>query len=83
LQRHGEVALVEARAPKALRHQLRAHFAAIGHPIAGDRLYGSTVAPELDRHALHASALSWPGDEKVAAFKVRSPLPPELRQLLE
>jgi 23S rRNA pseudouridine1911/1915/1917 synthase len=82
LERAAGGALVEVRAACALRHQIRAHFAAIGHPIHGDRLYGSTVARELGRHALHASLVAWAGGSGVPEFRVRSALPPELRALL-
>jgi len=82
LRRAGDLALVEARVPHAGRHQIRALFAAIGHPIHGDRLYGSKTGLELGRHALHASLLAFRGAEGIAPFRVRSPLPVELRALL-
>jgi len=82
LKRVGSAALVEARAARAMRHQIRAHFAAIGFPIHGDKLYGSAQARDLGRHALHASMISWAGDETVPAFRVHSALPPELKALL-
>jgi len=82
LQRHGDRALVEARAPRALRHQIRAHFSALGHPIAGDTLYGATVEPDLRRHALHASRIAFAGDEVVRAFVVEVPLPQDLQRLV-
>jgi 23S rRNA pseudouridine1911/1915/1917 synthase len=83
LERRGPHALVEVQAPRALRHQIRAHFAAIGAPLYGDELYGSTVAIGLGRHALHASRIEWPGDCELPAFSVRSPLPDSLRTLLD
>lgn len=39
-------------------HQLRVHMAAIGHPILGDRLYGTNSSASPDRLLLHASMLS-------------------------
>ncbi|MBM4357968.1 MAG: RluA family pseudouridine synthase [Deltaproteobacteria bacterium] len=81
LQRSGRRALVEASASKAFRHQIRAHFAALGAPLVGDALYGSPS--ELGRHALHASRLAWPGEGGVPAFEVESPLPAELAALLD
>ena len=38
-------------------HQLRAHCAALGHPILGDWLYGDGAS--ADRLCLHASALAF------------------------
>jgi 23S rRNA pseudouridine1911/1915/1917 synthase len=89
---------VEVKAPKAARHQIRAHFAAIDHPLAGDLLYGGPPlpgsdgshdggppqppGPEASRHALHAHHLTWKGDATVPAFTVESPLPPELAALV-
>ena len=78
-------ALVETSAPKALRHQIRAHFAAISHPLLGDVLYGGPpLPPGTNRHgqALHASRITWKGAPGLPAFAVESPLPPELEQLL-
>jgi 23S rRNA pseudouridine1911/1915/1917 synthase len=67
LQRSGNWALVEARVSKALRHQIRAHFATIGHPLAGDELYGGPVIRALGRHALHAARVQYGGGRGVAA----------------
>lgn len=76
-------ALLEVEVASAFRHQIRAHLAAIGHPIAGDAVYGGeTVATLGARHALHASGLSWPGDASSAGFSVFEPPPPEFAQLL-
>lgn len=40
-------------------HQLRVHFAHLGHPILGDDIYGE-ISEKMDRHALHALSLSVP-----------------------
>lgn len=82
LERGQKWALVEALAPKALRHQIRAHMASIEHPLAGDALYGGEPIAGLDRHALHASRVSFDGAPDVPAFAVDSPLPDELRALV-
>lgn len=83
VQRAGNWALVEAQAAKALRHQIRAHFAAIEHPLAGDELYGGPVIRALGRHALHAARVSYAGGEVVAAFDVTVPLPKDMAALIE
>ncbi|MEI9941845.1 MAG: RluA family pseudouridine synthase [Pseudomonadota bacterium] len=80
----GDRALIELEVGSAFRHQIRAHLAAIGHPIAGDAVYGGEQVPALGaRHALHASELSWTGAAGVAGFTVYEPLPAELAALLE
>jgi 23S rRNA pseudouridine1911/1915/1917 synthase len=89
LREQGPWALVEVKAPKAARHQIRAHFAAIEHPLAGDALYGGPPLPghvegteEGARHALHAHRIVWKGDGAVPAFTVESALPPDLVSLV-
>lgn len=82
VQRRGPWALVETSVSKALRHQIRAHFAAAGHPLAGDELYGGPVVRELGRHALHASRVAYLGGGGVDAFDVSVPLPKDMNTLL-
>jgi 23S rRNA pseudouridine1911/1915/1917 synthase len=81
VRRSGPWALVRAFVRRALRHQIRAHFAAIGHPLAGDTLYGGAEVRALGRHALHASHVRF-ADEGPLAFDVESPLPADLAALL-
>lgn len=58
--------------PKTGRtHQLRAHMASIGHPIVGDKAYGSTM--ESERIMLHAQSLSFSLAGKEYHFEVQVP----------
>ncbi len=83
VRRVGPWALVRATAPRAVRHQLRAHFAAIEHPLAGDILYGAPPCEGLERHALHAARIAYDGGGKAdLAFDVRSPLPDDMAKLV-
>ena len=82
-RRVGPWALVRAEAARAVRHQLRAHFAAIEHPLAGDVLYGGVAVPGLERHALHAARISYDGGgDSALAFDVSSPLPSDMAKLV-
>jgi 23S rRNA pseudouridine1911/1915/1917 synthase len=83
IQRSGTWALVEVRVGKALRHQIRAHFSAIDHPLAGDELYGGPVIRALGRHALHAASVRYTGGGGVDAFEATVPLPKDMATLLE
>jgi 23S rRNA pseudouridine1911/1915/1917 synthase len=52
---HGS--LCEVRANHARRHQIRAHLAAIGHPLLGDTLYGGPALEAPRHHLLHAVSI--------------------------
>ncbi len=81
-RRFCEHALVEAHLRRGARHQLRAHLAAIGHPIAGDLLYGGKPGP-VPRHFLHAWRITLRPSPKQALVTFEAPLPAELISWLE
>ena len=56
----GDRTVVELELETGRTHQIRAHLASLGHPIAGDVLYGA-AAGEPDRIELRAIALGVPG----------------------
>ncbi len=82
--RYRDHTLLEVRLVTGVMHQIRAHLAYLGHPVAADVLYGGAAAalPGLSRHFLHAArlALEAPGGGRLEA---ESPLPGELRMVLE
>lgn len=55
----GNYDLIEAKPATGRTHQLRAHFAHLGHPIAGDKLYGADSLLNLGRYFLHAARLEF------------------------
>lgn len=72
VQRRGERTLVRLLPATGRMHQLRAHMQSIGHPIAGDRLYGGPPAPRL---MLHALRLRLPRDGGQPDLEIEAPLP--------
>jgi len=62
---------------------VRAHLAAIGHPLVGDALYGGSALPGLSRHFLHASRIVLDHPHDGRAMRFTSPLPRELQSALD
>ena len=83
--------LVEAVLHTGRTHQIRAHFAAIGHPVVGDILYGAPrnlragtrTLPQLERNFLHAARIGFSHPSTAAWVEVRAPLPKDLRLYFE
>jgi len=73
---------IEAYPETGRTHQLRVHFAALGHPIAGDIVYGPPIRPlGLKRHFLHATELTLTSPSG-QLLHLQSLLPPELKTIL-
>lgn len=91
LRRFEHFTLVEAHPRTGRTHQIRVHFASIGHPIVGDTLYGAPgrvkiKAKERDtlgRNFLHAAGIEFLHPRTERAMSFQSPLPGELREFLE
>ncbi len=75
--------LVEARLETGRTHQIRAHFAAIGHPVAGDPRYGHAGRHGLDRQFLHSARLGFEHPFSGEPLRFESALPPDLAEGLE
>ncbi|OGY99146.1 MAG: hypothetical protein A3E09_00860 [Candidatus Liptonbacteria bacterium RIFCSPHIGHO2_12_FULL_60_13] len=84
LEQFSAAALLEVRPRTGRMHQIRVHLASIGHPVAGDVVYGGTKVcfKELGRQFLHAATLSFAFREgQMLSFSAE--LPEELKELLE
>lgn len=75
-------ALVEVRLETGRTHQIRAHFAAIGHPVAGDPRYGHGGRHGLERQFLHSARLGFRHPMSGEELEFESPLPDDLAQAL-
>jgi 23S rRNA pseudouridine1911/1915/1917 synthase len=74
--------LVEARPETGRTHQIRVHFASIGHPIAGDALYSHAGPPPLTRQFLHASKLAFAHPRTGERIELEAPLAEDLQDVL-
>ena len=82
--------LLEVRIKTGRTHQIRVHLSAIGHPVAGDDVYGERRYAEFakkygkpGRYFLHATELKFAHPRTGEMLKFRSPLPEDLATLLE
>jgi len=66
--------LVEVRLETGRKHQIRVHLAEQGHPIVGDRVYGSPSNP-IRRLALHAAKLAFKHPRSGKLLELVSPPP--------
>jgi 23S rRNA pseudouridine1911/1915/1917 synthase len=79
----GRESYVEARLETGRTHQIRAHFAAIGHPLAGDPTYGGAVRYGLERQFLHAHRLAFEHPLSGERLAFESALPDDLAAALD
>lgn len=91
LQSTANFTLLEARLHTGRTHQVRVHFAALGHPIVGDTLYGAsrhlrrgnTSQSTLNRNFLHSWSLRFQHPRTKQTLEICAPLPAELSELLK
>lgn len=83
--------LVKAKPRTGRMHQIRVHFAAIGHPLLGEEFYAplgvlrpprkpdqAPVSPLIRRQALHAAELSFQHPFTLEWMTVAAPLPEDM-----
>ena len=63
-------------------HQLRVHMASIGHPLAGDWLYGTEDPDLISRPALHSYALTLTHPVTGEILRLTAPLPEDMARLI-
>jgi 23S rRNA pseudouridine1911/1915/1917 synthase len=96
LERLPHHTLVKAKPRTGRMHQIRVHFAAIGHPLLGEEFYAPLgvlrpprkpdqppVSPHIGRQALHAAELSFLHPFTQEWLTVTAPLPDDMTQTLE
>ncbi|MBE6984486.1 MAG: RluA family pseudouridine synthase [Ruminococcaceae bacterium] len=84
LERFGQYTHVQCRLETGRTHQIRVHMAHIGHPIAGDPIYG-VKKPELGltSQCLHAKELTFIHPRTQKKITVFCPLPEEFESALK
>ncbi|MCK1188717.1 RluA family pseudouridine synthase [Streptococcus uberis] len=83
VERFGDFTLVELSLETGRTHQIRVHMAYIGHPVAGDPLYGPRKTLAGNGQFLHAQTLGFthPSTGEMVTFTAEPPV--IFRQTLE
>lgn len=79
---YGDHSLIRLRLETGRTHQIRVHMSAMGHPIAGDFLYGTEI-PELPRRfALHSARISLIHPMSGERIDIECEMPDEMKRLI-
>jgi 23S rRNA pseudouridine1911/1915/1917 synthase len=81
LERFEKFTYVEVKIGTGRTHQIRVHFASIGHPVAGDKLYGAPVS-DAGRYFLHAARITFTSPASGEKVTIEAPLPADLEDWL-
>lgn len=74
IESNGKLSMLEIRLETGRKNQIRTHLTEAGHPVVGDRLYGSTINP-LGRLGLHAKLLGFDHPVTGKRLVFTAPLP--------
>lgn len=83
LQTTERFTLLRLRPETGRTHQLRVHMAYLGHPLAGDWLYGTEDKNLIARPALHSYELWFTQPVTGQELHFTAPIPQDMQRLLE
>lgn len=83
LKRFGDYTLIECQLETGRTHQIRVHLKYIGHPVAGDPLYGPKKTLKGNGQFLHAKTLGFDHPRTGEAMVFDVPVPPIFQRTLE
>ncbi len=91
VRRFGRATLINVKLGTGRTHQIRVHFASIGHPVLGDRTYGKKTEVEIagrrrvlfPRQMLHAELLGFIHPISGQYMEFSSPLPGDMVEKIE
>ena len=84
LERFGNFTYIACRLKTGRTHQIRVHMASLGHPLAGDAVYGPrSCIQKLCGQCLHAKELGFHHPSSGAWMQFDAPLPPYFTAFLD
>ncbi|OQP19692.1 RNA pseudouridine synthase [Bacillus stratosphericus] len=82
LNKRLQVTAVKLRLETGRTHQIRVHLSSLGHPLAGDTLYGGKH-DLINRCALHAKQVDMNHPFTGEKLTIEAPLPPDMAELMD
>lgn len=82
IERIGDYTLVELQLETGRTHQIRVHLKYIGHPLAGDPVYGRNKTVALNGQALHAALLGFTHPRTGERLEFEAPIPEDMQHVL-
>lgn len=82
IKRSSTHTLVDVELMTGRTHQIRVHFSALGHPLAGDDLYGGTKE-KINRQALHCCRIKFEHPFTKEVLELISPLPEDMKEIVD
>jgi len=91
MERFGNATLIEVKLRTGRTHQIRVHFASMGHPVLGDKTYGKKVEIEVKgrkkvsfpRQMLHAELLGFMHPVTGEYLEFSAPLPEDISEKIK
>ncbi len=80
--RYGNFTLLEIKIDTGRTHQIRVHLKHIGHPIMGDKLYGSSIE-HINRQALHCCQMGFNLPKDNSRIVVDCDLPEDMERVVQ
>ncbi len=83
LARYPDFTYIKCRLETGRTHQIRVHMAYLGHPVAGDQVYGPKNTPtELHGQCLHAGLIGFIHPRTGEYIELEAPLPEYFTKIL-
>lgn len=83
VERYENATLLEIRLETGRTHQIRVHFAAVGHPLVGDKVYNPHGRIKFPRQALHAAEVEFKHPANGKKIKLFAKTPNEMEELID
>lgn len=83
IERYENATMLEARLETGFTHQIRVHFASIGFPLVGDRIYNMHGTIKFPRQALHAREVKFRHPVNGKKMDLKATIPPDMNELID